>query len=1135
MDSIEKARTIAARLHTAAVSEGLDPTKPYEFVRAEITSRGICVEPTKPGAAILDGGRAKYVHEELLILHERCNTEFENAFLAAHELGHVALGDDHDPTPSFNVDPARPAEPSPIAEDRVVDYGKRQRREVQMDLFAREFLMPRSVVRRLHLDEEMSATEIATRFGAPFDVVAQQLLDALLLPTIEEPVGSPAVARPLNVKQSEAASHRGLPLLVEAGPGTGKTQTLTSRVDGLLAEGVDPRGILLLTFSNKAAAEMADRIAEKNKDASAAMWIGTFHAFGLDLIRRFHVEVGLEKDPRMIDKTEAVELLEEQFPQFGLSHYQNVYDPAPVIDDILKAISRAKDEVVGPDAYRHLAETMRIRAEETSDDELLVRAEKCLEVATVYDAYERIKRAKHCIDFGDLVSMPVTLLECNPVIASAIAQTYTHVLVDEYQDVNRSSVRLLKAICPDGTNLWAVGDAKQSIYRFRGASSFNMKRFGSADFPGGLRMPLENNYRSVPEITDAFSAFAATMLAGNGADGLTATRDASGAKIELRTVDQASQQTLALADAIEQMRADGHDFRDQAILCTGNEKLSTLAGDLERLGIPVLFLGSLFERAEVKNLLAFLSLLTDRRAMGLLRIGCHSESTMTLGDVAETIGHLRDDNVDPGHWPAQIESFAKVSEDGKAALGKIAQILQGFDQLSAPWTILATVLLDRTRMAAEVATAGSIVERTGGIAVWQFMNFLRVQPAGMGLPVPRLLDRIRRLIRLKDDRDLRKLPESASGLDGVRLMTVHGAKGLEFPVVHLPGLNQTSLPRKFDKPTCPPPDGMIEGAGNDAIAAAQAGNDEEQECIFYVALSRARDRMIAYAPTKKSNNHRWPVSPFLDRLGGWLERTHVTPNDRVVALVSNGTIPIRVTGEIVFSAAQIGLYEKCPRRFLYTHILQVGGRRKMSPYMLMHDAVRNVCQLIVSEGVTILSTNEIHTRIDDAFKSNRLDEHGYARELSSMAVTLIEFFLTTRSSGSPSDLPSLAVTIGGDKITFSPDDCFSTGNGSLLLRQVRTGGFKSRTNDLSAAALLLAAHGHSPTNQVELVHLSDKEMKPLNMSTKVLGNRESTLRETLASIRSGEFPAIPRAHSCPGCPAFFICGPVPEGELEKSF
>ena len=178
--------------------------------------------------------------EDELILHENAGTPFEQAFLVAHELGHVELGDDSGGEPVHNIDPARPAEASPIGLDRVVDYGRRQRREIQMDLFAREFLLPRPVVRSLHMDDGLSSSEIAERFGAPFDVVAQQLLDALLLPPIPPAADETPDAKPLNELQAAAAGHRGEAYLLEAGPGTGKTQTLAARVEGLLEEDVDP-------------------------------------------------------------------------------------------------------------------------------------------------------------------------------------------------------------------------------------------------------------------------------------------------------------------------------------------------------------------------------------------------------------------------------------------------------------------------------------------------------------------------------------------------------------------------------------------------------------------------------------------------------------------------------------------------------------------------------------------------------------------------------------------------------------------------------------------------------------------------------------------------------------------------------
>jgi Zn-dependent peptidase ImmA (M78 family) len=548
MDAIELARQTAARLHDQAVAAGHDPWKPYAFAKAEAARRGLDVEVAARGAAVLDGGRAVFVARDALILHEDAGTPFERAFLVAHEIGHAELGDDGDPTPEREIDPTRPAEASPVGLDRVVDYGRKQRREVQMDLFAREFLLPRSIVRRLHVEERLSATAIAERLEAPFAVVAQQLFDALLLPVIEFPAAEETVARALNPEQIAAAAYRGCAYLLEAGPGTGKTQTLAARIEGLLADGIDPRRILVLTFSNKAAREMAERIAAKNKDAAAAMWIGTFHAFGLDLIRRFHLELGLPKDPRLMDRTEAVDRLEAAFPGLGLVHYQNLYDPTQTIADMLAAISRAKDEVVDEKRYAELAENMR----QGGGGEA---AERAAEVALVYDRYETLKRHAHCVDFGDLVSLPVWLLETNDAIRAHLQVAYDHVLVDEYQDVNRSSVRLLAALRPNGENLWAVGDARQSIYRFRGASSFNMTRFGTCDFPGGQRGRLTRNYRSVAEIVDTFSAFAIKMKAGGGDGSLAAERGPGGHSPEHRAVTAAPQQAVALAEAIEEMRA----------------------------------------------------------------------------------------------------------------------------------------------------------------------------------------------------------------------------------------------------------------------------------------------------------------------------------------------------------------------------------------------------------------------------------------------------------------------------------------------------------------------------------------------------------------------------------------------------
>ncbi|MBZ9739951.1 UvrD-helicase domain-containing protein [Mesorhizobium sp. CO1-1-4] len=1130
MDSVELARQVAAELHARLVASGTDPWSPYDFAVAEARRRGIDVEPTAAGAAVLNGGRATFVTDDDLILHENVGSRFEQAFLVAHEIGHAELGDDPEGEPVPAIDPSRAAEPSPVGMDRVVDYGRRQRREVQMDLFARELLLPRPLVRTLHIDEGLSASAIAAKLGAPFEMIAQQLFDALLLPPVPPVTAATHIERPLNSLQASAAAHRGEAYLLEAGPGTGKTQTLIARVEGLLEEGVDPRRLLLLSFSNKAAGEMAERIARKRPEAAAAMWIGTFHAFGLDIIRRFHAELGLPKDPRMMDRTEAAELLEEEFPRLRLTHYRNLYDPTQIIADMLAAVSRAKDEVVDAEAYAALAGAMLAKAGDTRDV-----AERAGEVARVYAAYEQLKRNAHCIDFGDLVALPVQLLEKDVAICATLQAQYDHVLVDEYQDVNRSSVRLLHALRPDGRNLWMVGDAKQSIYRFRGASSFNMARFGKEDFANGKRGRLKRNYRSVPEIVESFSSFATTMCAGDADSGLEAHRDGKGQKPELRTVQRADQQQVALADAIEQLRGEGFAYRDQAVLCTGNEKLSTIGQDLERLGVPVLFLGSLFERAEVKDLLALLSILVDRRAMGLLRIACWPDFTTSFSDVAAIFEHLRAADHAPGAWLQQVDAIPGVSDAGRQALSRLAIALDGFDQTASPWTVLATLLLDRTRMVAHLGASAELADRTRGIAIWQFLNFMRVQPAGRGLPITRVLDRVRRLVRLGDDRDLRQLPAAAQHLDAVRLMTIHGAKGLEFGGVHIPGLNSDTIPRTPPAPPCPAPDGMIAGAAGSALEAFRAGQTEEQECLFYVAQSRARDRLILYAPTEKSNGYNRALSPFLDRLGATLTRGSVVPARPLTMAAEAQGIDLIVEGRLQFGAPQIALYESCPRRFFYTHVLHVGGRRTTTAFMHLHEAVRLVVKAVIASDLP-MTEQELTDRTDAALAGEGLGEHGYRAEFRDLALAMLRFFLSGRVGAIAEAPVAVSINLGGEEILVEPDEVLMRPDGIRAVRRVRTGHMRSaESKDVGAAALILAVNQAYPGAVAELVHLSDGEASELSLSDRELKGRTDKLSKFLGDIRAGRFPAEISSRTCPNCPAFFICGPTPDGPLQKKF
>ncbi|OHV95085.1 UvrD/REP helicase [Janthinobacterium lividum] len=1130
MDAIELARQRAAELHCEALKRGLDPWLSYEFVVAEVNQHGYDVEDIAPGAAMLDGGRAKLLPRSVLIIHEKKGTRFEQALLVAHELGHALLGDAYDSSPTSEVNFAHSSEPSSVDEERVVDYSRKQRREIQMDLFAIELLLPRPYVRKLHVEAGMTAATIATKLGAPYEMVAQQLLDALLLPPVvrEEQIDQ---EYPLNERQKDACVHRGRPFLLNAGPGTGKTQTLVSRVEGLLADGVDPRRILLLTFSNKAAGEMSERIAKKQPQAAAALWVGTFHAFGQDIVRRFHKALGMPNEPRMLDRTEAVELVEHEFPRLNLRHYGDLYDPTQDISNILQAISRAKDEIVGSEDYERLATKMRGNAK---TEEEVCAAEKALEVAQVYRAYEKLKREQNCVDFGDLVYLPAKLLEENAEVREHLAASYDHIIVDEYQDVNRSSVRLLKALNPTGNNLWVVGDAKQSIYRFRGASSFNVSRFGNEDFSEAQHSYLEWNYRSLNTIVRSYSSFARDMHAGGTNSELKAFRTELGPPPELRITVKADEQTVAIADCIEELRAQGISYRDQAVLCTGNDKLAKLAGDLEVLGVPVLFLGSLFERSSVKDLLSFLSLMLDSRAIGLVRIGCLPHFKMDIQDVATVLGHLRRTAVEPLAFLKSESAFPGLSDAGVEALAKLKTVFAGLEAADSPWKILATILLDRTVLAAEITSTESIVARTEGIAIWQFMNFVKTQPTGPGLPITRLLKRIRRLLRLSDDKDLRQLPAAAQGIDAVRLMTIHGAKGLEFRAVHVPGLNEDTIPgRQRGSAACPPPDGMIVGGQKTNAGQLEVSQSEEKECMFYVALSRARDRLMLYACTKdKANRNRKLSENFLTRLGSELVRNTITPSRTLPQQASEEPIKLDLTGPLQLSEQQMDLFARCPRRFLYTHVLQTGGRRVATPLLQMHDAVRTLYKKMVTAEVASCG-EQLAAEVEKALRDEGLGEHGYFLHYREFAVSMIQFFSESRAGFTPSEPKALRITFGADQIIVTPDDVLVALDGTVKVRKVMTG--HSRTGDsetLGAAAFLTATAQAFPGATVELIYLADRKAQTITLTAKKMENRRADIQTNLGAIRNGNFPAEASLFSCPNCPALFVCGPVPTGYLQ---
>ena len=1132
MDAIELGRQRAAEIHDELVGLGCSPWRPLAIVTLACEQRDIEITAIDPGSPLLAGARASFDPLTRSIKHEKTGHDFDDAFLIAHELGHVTLGDDRVPSATAEVDADRSAEAAPVGEERVVDYSRKARREVQMDLFARELLLPRATARRLHLDDGMSAGAIADKLGAPFGAVAQQLLDALLLPPISPPSPS-RPDEPLTSRQRDAADHRGAPYLLEAGPGTGKTKTLVARVARLVADGEDPRAIVVLTYSNKAAGELADRIGAQHPEAAAAMWIGTFHAFGLNLIRRFHREMGYVSEPGLIDRPDAIARLLDRVASLGLKHYRDLYDPTMKLRDVLAAISRAQDEVVSPEHYAALATAMARDAAASGNGYEV--AEKVDEVARIYRCYEKIKRERGRVDFGDLVARCVTFFEARADLRQALQAEFRHILVDEYQDVNRASVRLLQALTDGGRNLWCVGDIRQAIYRFRGASSFNLARFKTEDFPGGTGGRLDVNYRSRQEIVDAYSAFAAAMPVAGATDArLEADRGPSGEPVEFRTVQGDNGAEMdALAASLQGLKASGRRYREQALLCSGNDRLSRIGAGLEARGIPILYLGNLFERPEVRDLLSWLSLLIDPLAAGLARRAAVSTLALSLPDVAAIVAHARGQaGMQPLAWCREAVA-ADLSSEGVAALARHREAVEGLGPDDDPWKALALFLLDRTRTAATIAAAADVTSRARGIAVWQLMNFVRAQPGG-GWRIQRLLERVRQLVLLSDDRDLRNLPDAAKGIDAVRLMTMHGSKGLEFPVVHIPGMNLNTLPRSPQVPACPPPAGLVEGADGRGREITDREHREEQECLFYVALSRAEDRLILYAPDRTAAAATRQASPFIARLGAAIRHISVPIASPGEEEPPEPRTDVVFPGEPVLTEAQLALYERCPRRFFYTYVLGTGGRRGTTLFMDMHEVVRRVTTALAADPCCVLDERTVMALTDLHWSQSTLATTAAEAGYRQAADAMVAYFVRSRQGRDPGLAEPLRFDVPGAAIVVTTDEAVVEPGGGRVFRHVRTG---HRTDTLMKSkalnAFAIAVGRAAPGCRAEIVFLSDETVEPLDIKPNALGKRVADLAGFVTGILEGRYPPKPSTRTCPNCPAFFICGPVPAGRLEK--
>lgn len=627
----------------------------------------------------------------------------------------------------------------------------------------------------------------------------------------------------LNPQQRQAVVHEGSPLLIVAGAGSGKTAVLTRRIAYLMAaRGVGVGQILAITFTNKAAAEMRERVVGLVGEKARYMWVSTFHSTCVRILRNQAALIeGLNSNFSIYDADDSRRLLQMVGRDLGLDIKR--YSPRLLAN----AISNLKNELIDP--HQALAGL-------TEDSDDLARA-----VASVYDEYQRRLRAANALDFDDLIGETVAVLQAFPQIAQYYRRRFRHVLVDEYQDTNHAQYVLVRELVGRDSNdgippgeLCVVGDADQSIYAFRGATIRNIEDF-ERDYPDTRTILLEQNYRSTQNILSAANSVIARN-AGRREKRLW-TDAGAGELIVGYVADNEHDEARFVAEEIDAL-AEGSEitYNDVAVFYRINNSSRSLEEVLIRAGIPYKVVGGVrfYERKEIRDIVAYLRVLDNPGdAVSLRRI--LNTPRRGIGDRAEACVAVYAENTGVGFGDALVAAAqGKVPMLNTRAEKAIAGFVEMFDELRGrvddDLGELVEAVLERTgyRRELEASTDPQELARLDNlnelVSVAHEFSTDRENAAALGpddedVPDTGVLADFLERVSLVADAD--EIPEHGAGV--VTLMTLHTAKGLEFPVVFVTGWEDGMFPhmRALDNPT----------------------ELSEERRLAYVGITRARQRL----------------------------------------------------------------------------------------------------------------------------------------------------------------------------------------------------------------------------------------------------------------------------------------------------
>lgn len=954
----------------------------------------------------------------------------------------------------------------------------------------------------------------------------------------------------LNSQQIEAISHFVGPLLIIAGAGTGKTTVITERIKYLILEkNIPPSQILALTFTDKAAREMEERVDVAMPYGYTQMWISTFHAFCDRILRNEAHAIGLDPGYRLISEAESILLLKKNIFEMGLNIFRPLGNPTKFLDALLTHFSRLKDEDISPSQYLEYAKE-KLDARRSTLDANLDEIRETLELANAYKKYEELKIKESVMDFSDLISSTLLLFRTRKNILKKYQNQFKFILVDEFQDTNYAQNELAIALAGQEKNIAVVADDDQSIYRFRGAAVSNVLQFKKS-FPKAQTVTLNNNYRSTQPILDA----AYRLIQHNNPNRLevvegidkklkshsTAIKKDIEVIHELRSEDEADK----IALEIKELTKNKYQYKDVAILIRANNHAGLITTALQRHRIPFQFLGPgyLFQQDEIKDLIAYLAFLTNLSdSVSLFRVLSMDIFNLPYIELNYLLNFAKRKNLTLFEALFDIEqSFLKPETREKIInFRQMAERHLEKSKKDSAGQILYYFLIDSKLFETFNATDSVKEERRVQNIAKFFDRVKSFETERPNTNIFTLYEWLNLMLQMGDSPTAADV--DVKDRDVVNILTVHSSKGLEFKVVFMINLVADRFPSRERSEKIPLPDGILK----ENVLSDSDFHMEEERRLFYVGMTRAKERLYFTAANYYGTGKRpRKLSPFIydalpDLLKEKLEnKTQQLSLPEVLSVYQDQAeqqeekIPLKLS-YITFSNLQ--MFDICPLHYKAKVIfhLPTPTAAVQSFGISIHNALYNFYkELEVNQKLSPERLQEIFKKewISDGYANKKHEEERFSQGLK----ILEEFYKTefkTFTKPLGLELPFSFVLKNGVKV-FGKIDRIDQKESGIEIIDYKTGADNPKADKahrLQLAMYALAAtrikdniFNKKPADITLTLHfLEGNTKKTMNFKQEDLDKLEEELIGKIGEIEKSDFKCSKNV-LCLNCEYKILC------------